>query len=133
MSEAIPVKVTIEPSDNNGFATWVRSDELPSRVWSKWYSTEHAAYVEAESLGFAVSQVFMDAHPHLPFNERRTLKGEALADPEQLSSLFSAKLVHPHPHSKNYCQQTSAKSHVKPPATSKTSQPQYPRAFSHFK
>ena len=90
MSETIPVKVTIEPSDNNGFAIWVRSDEVPSRVWSKWYSTEHVAYVDAESLGFAASQVFIDAHPDLPLNVRRTLKGEALADPEQLTSLFSA-------------------------------------------
>jgi hypothetical protein len=99
MSETIPVKVAIEPSDNNGFATWVRSDEVPSRVWWKWYSTEHAAYVEAENLGFAASRVFMDAHPQLPLNARRTLKGEALADPEQLLgfsfSVPSRPLINP--------------------------------------
>jgi hypothetical protein len=77
---AVPVKVTIEPSESNGEALWVRyADNL---LW-KWYGSRLDACVEATQLGLADRQV-------QPSGERWTLvvrysaKENPVVDPEEL-------------------------------------------------
>jgi len=78
--EAIPVKVTIEPSDCNGEATWVRSGD---QVWWKWYGSRGDAIMDAEHLGLANTQIFPNG-TRLTRGIRRTVKEDASADPGEL-------------------------------------------------
>jgi hypothetical protein len=78
--QAIPVKVTVEPSYNNGEALWVRSED---QTWWKWYGSRLDACIEAAQLRLANRQ-------ELPSGERFTLdvryssKENAMADPDEL-------------------------------------------------
>ena len=78
--EALPVKVTIEPSGSNGEAVWVRSE---NNVWWKWYGSRLDACIEAVELGLANRNMF-------PTGERFTQgvryspKDDATADPDEL-------------------------------------------------
>ena len=83
--------VKIEPSDNDGFAMWIRPTEVEGSTWWKWYASEHAAYVEAETLGFAISEMLPDADRHLR-QVRRTLKLEVEANPETLARFSFRRL-----------------------------------------
>jgi hypothetical protein len=79
--EAVPVKVSIEPSDSNGVALWVRSAD--TLLW-KWYSSRFDACAEAAQLGLAAREV-------LPSGERFSLvvrysaKENPVADSDELA------------------------------------------------
>ena len=83
MGNATTVRVNIEPSDNNGHATWVRALDGSGRVWWKWYGSEFDAYDDAEKLGLAFIETFAGSQPELQ-NVRRKLKDGASIDPDQL-------------------------------------------------
>ena len=76
----IPVNVTIEPSDCNGEATWVRSGD---QVWWKWYGSRGDAFMDAEQLGLADTQIYPSG-TRLTQGIRRTVKDDAAADPDEL-------------------------------------------------
>lgn len=78
--EAIPVKVTIEPSDNNGEALWVRSED---HVWWKWYGSRLEACIEAAELGLADRRELPNCE-RFTREVRYTAKDNAVADPGEL-------------------------------------------------
>jgi hypothetical protein len=77
---AITVKVTIEPSDCNGEATWVRSGD---QAWWKSYGSRGDAFMDAEQLGLTNTQIFPNG-ARLTQGIRRTVKEDAAADPDEL-------------------------------------------------
>jgi hypothetical protein len=81
--EAIPVRVTIEPSDCNGEALWIRSE---NQVWWKWYGSRLEACVEAAQLGLANRQE-LPSGERLSQNVRYSAKDDAVAITEELVRL----------------------------------------------
>ena len=81
--EAIPVRVTIEPSDFYGETTWVRSED---QVWWKWYGSRLDACIEAARLGLVNSQKF-PSEVRFSQNVRYSVKDDAVAIPDELVRL----------------------------------------------
>lgn len=81
--EAIPVKVTIEPSQSHGEAIWVRS---AGQAWWKWYGSRLEACMEAAQLGLANRQEFPNGE-RLTQGVRYSAKEDAVADPDELIRL----------------------------------------------
>lgn len=79
---AIEVKVTIEASESNGYATRVRSKSEPAQVWWKWYAQEIYAYDEAVRLGLATEQI-VDVQ-RFSLTVRKALKDEASVESSEL-------------------------------------------------
>jgi hypothetical protein len=77
-------KITIEPSDSNGVATWIRSKGEPQVTFWKWYENKIFAFIEAEQMGFASSGPIVPSSERYFPNMCRTLHEEITTTPEYL-------------------------------------------------
>jgi hypothetical protein len=83
MSQLTVVSITIEPSDNNGYATTVKPQGHSATHWWKWYQSKADAFDDAEKLGYADVQVSLSGNRYV-LNKRSVLKPETTVDSDQL-------------------------------------------------
>jgi hypothetical protein len=74
-------KFSVEPSDNNGVAAWVRAIDAGDPTYWKWYQTESDAFEDANHMGLGTIEMIASSESQVAILARRSVPIEITIDP----------------------------------------------------